>query len=96
MELPFDTEQEITCNFPETFYGSQLLDEEKRIYYKCQVNATWVEKNKLFIRVWANDIYVGNMGISLSFKGDQIGIKMSRAAQFFFDDYQGYYGGKRI
>ncbi len=96
LELPFDTEKEISCLFPEPFYGAQLLDESQKIHYKCQINATWVERNKLFIRVWANDIYVGNMGISLSFVGDQIGIKMSRAAQFFFDDYQGYYGGKRI
>lgn len=96
LELPFDTEQEITFNFPETFYGSQLLDEAQRINYKCQIQATWVEKHKLFLRIWANDIYVGNMAISLSFVGDKIGIKMSRAAQFFFDDYQGYYGGKKI
>ena len=96
LELPFDTEKEVSCLFPEPFYGPQLLDESQKIHYKCQVQASWVEKSKLFIRVWANDIYVGNMGISLSFKGDQIGIKMSRAAQFFFDDYQGYYGGKRI
>ena len=45
------------------------------------------------ITVRAQDDYFGNLVMVFSFKGDQIGIKMHKNAQFFFDDYQGFAGG---
>jgi len=34
------------------------------------------------------------LNITIAFNGDSVGIYMSKAAQFFFDEYSGYAGGK--
>lgn len=55
----------------------------------------WLQENKLLIRVYAEDRFVGNMAMCFAFKENQVGVKMTRSAQFFFDEYQGYTGGPK-
>ena len=63
--------------------------------YKCSVYAEWLTNKKLFIKVWAEDLFVGNMTMCFAFREDgKIGVKMQKNAQFFFDDFNGFAGGE--
>ena len=56
----------------------------------------WIEPTSLRIRVYAEDIFVGNMLMTFAFKDKKIAIKMSKNAQFFFDNFTGFaYGEDR-
>lgn len=94
--IPFGMEWDKEILFPEYYTGTKLFDEASKMRYQCTSCGRWVEPHKLFIRVYAVDLYIGNMAMSFSFKDDQVGVKMQRSAQFFFDDFNGYAGGKRI
>jgi len=79
--------------FPEEHYpGERLLVPAGR-GYKTANCAKWIEKDTLLIRVCTVDDFIGTLTIIISFKGDEVGIKMTNAAQFFFDEYEGFAGG---
>lgn len=94
-ELRFGIGMDKTFLFPEYYSGTRLFSEEHKMQYRCSVRGTWIQENKLLIRVYAEDLYIGNMAMCFAFKGDQVGVKMSKSAQFFFDEYQGYAGGRK-
>ena len=94
--IAFKPGKEIEITFPEKYWGEMLLDEGGMINYRCRVESEWLEPRKLFIRVWAEDLYVGNMTIALAFRDDgMLGVKMEKSAQFFFDGFEGYATGRR-
>jgi hypothetical protein len=63
--------------------------------YKCSIVGEWLTPSKLYVKVWAEDIYVGNASICLAFRDDgKIGVKAIKNAQFFFDDFNGFAGGE--
>ena len=63
--------------------------------YKCSVIGKWLTPRKLHIKIWAEDLYVGNMSVCLAFRDDgKIGVKALKNAQFFFDDFNGFAGGE--
>jgi hypothetical protein len=93
IEFYIDKEKQIV--FPEQYSGVKLFDPDYYINYKCSAVGTWLSKRKLFIRVWAEDLFVGNMSMCFGFRQDgKIGIKMQKSAQFFFDDFNGFAGGE--
>ena len=50
----------------------------------------WIGERKLRVRVWAEDLYVGNMTMCFAFREDgKISVKMGKNAQFYFDDFSG-------
>lgn len=81
--------------FPEKYNGDILFCEEMKREYQCLSRADWVEAHRMVITIKAIDDYIGSLTMSFSFKGDRIGLKMHKSAQFFFDDYAGYTGGKK-
>ena len=94
--IDFKPGEEIEITFPEKYWGETLLDESGMINYLCRVESEWLEPRKLFVRVWAEDLYVGNMTMAFAFRNDgQLGVKMEKCAQFFFDGFEGYAHGDR-
>lgn len=76
--------------FPEQYSGTRLFDRSGYVNYRCVSTAEWLEERKLFVKVWAEDIYVGNMTMCFVFdKKGRITVKMEKYAQFFFDGFVG-------
>jgi len=94
--IPFAIDRETTISFPQKYSGRRLFCPETDMQYQCSVIGRWLEPHKIHIRVWAEDLYVGNMSMCFSFRGDRIGVKMARNAQFFFDDFNGFAGGEAV
>ena len=47
------------------------------------------------MEILITDIHLGGLRISFAFKGDDISIFMTKQAEFFMDEYNGFAGGKR-
>lgn len=95
--LAFSTEKETEILFPEAYVGKKLFHPDAAMHYRCRTEGTWLSPNKLRLRVYAEDLYVGNMTLSFAFREDgRIGVKMQKNAQFFFDDFNGYAGGEAV
>lgn len=95
--IDFRLNKETEIIFPEKYSGKKLFDPDYFINYKCTVEAKWLTQNKLYLRIWAEDLFVGNMSMCFAFREDgKVGIKMQKTAQFFFDDLVGFAGGKVI
>lgn len=93
--LPITAGRENRIVFPEKYSGEVLFDEERYMNYVSSVSAEWLSKRKLYIRVFAEDIYVGNMSLSIAFRDDGIvSVKADQHAQFFFDGYAGTAWGR--
>lgn len=93
--IDFTVGRESEIIFPQKYTGGRLFCPEHYMNYKCSVVAEWIERRKLCIRIWAEDIYVGNLAMCFGFRDDgKIGIKMQSNAQFFFEDFNGYAGGE--
>ena len=96
-EIPFTIGRESSFIFPEKYSGDVLFDKSGYVNYTCAAIGEWIEPRKLRVRIWAEDIYVGNMSMSFGFREDgRIGVKMMKNAQFFFDDFEGFAGGERV
>lgn len=89
----FGTEDYKEFLFPEYYNGERLFDESCKKMYRCIGKCIWVEPHKLMIKIYAVDDYIGNLTMVFSFKGDEVGVKMAKNAQFFFHGYEGYAGG---
>ncbi|MBR3967354.1 MAG: serine hydrolase [Clostridia bacterium] len=93
-KIPFSLSGYKTFYFPEKYNGDVLFSEDHRREYQCISTGKWIEKHKLMITVKSIDDYIGNLTIVFSFKDDMVAIKMTKNAQFFFDDYNGFFAGK--
>ena len=97
LHIGFSLDREVQIEFPQKYNGKKLFNIDYETNYKCSVVAEWLTERKLKIVVWAEDFYVGNFSMCFAFKEDgKIGVKMQRNAQFFFDDFTGFAGGKMI
>ena len=88
------TDEETDFVFPEKYSGTMLFSREHMMNYNCSAVAAWYQTNKLHVTIYAEDLYVGNMTMCFAFRDDLIGIKMDKCAQFFFDGYVGFAGGR--
>lgn len=94
-EIPFGIGHEVDFIFPEKYTGDILFDEKRYINYKCVARGSWIQENKLYIQVFAEDIYVGNMTLAFAFREDgMLGVKADKCAQFFFSDFSGFATGR--
>jgi CubicO group peptidase (beta-lactamase class C family) len=92
-QLKFGIGKTIADSFPEKhYYGEQIRTACGRGYV-CLSSAAWVEEQKFNMLVYITDIYLGTLKISFSFKGNEIGIYMTKAAEWFLDEYTGFAGG---
>jgi hypothetical protein len=79
--------------FPETHYYGATIGLSANRPYLCASGGVWTEKQKLVIRVNIIDDYLGNLTITLSFKGKELGMAMYKTAEWFLDEYEGFAGG---
>jgi len=88
--IEFTVGRESIIVFPEKYNGSPLFDPDHTMNYTCSVIGEWIGERKLRVRVWAEDLYVGNMTMCFAFREDgKISVKMGKNAQFYFDDFSG-------
>lgn len=92
-KLYFGIKKYVECGFPETHYFGDTINKPANRMYRATSCAAWTEKHKLVIRTFIIDDHLGNLTITLSFKGNQIGVCMHKTAEFFLNEYQGFAGG---
>lgn len=79
--------------FPQkNYFGDQIGKRPGRLY-QCLNSAAWVEPHKLNFLVYITDIYLGTLKITMAFKDHEIALYMTKAAEWFLDEYQGFAGG---
>ena len=95
--IDFSTERETVAKFPIFYTGSPLFSEDDFMQYRTSTTAEWLEPRKLLIRVWAEDLYVGNMAMFFYFTPDgRLAIATNKHAQFYFNEFNGYAYGIAI
>lgn len=82
--------------FPQTNYYMDRIGVESGKPYNCLASAAWVEEHKLNMLVYITDIYLGTLKISFAFKGNEISVFMTKVAEWFLDEYQGFAGGTAV
>jgi hypothetical protein len=93
--LHFGMGTTVPGEFPETAYFGRRIGTASGKPYRCLVSAAWVEEHKLDMLVYITDDYLGTLKISLAFKGEEVGVFMTKVAEWFLDEYQGFAGGRR-
>ncbi len=94
-ELPFG----LCCNeislFPQEGYSDLIGSQKGNRLYRCASSGAWVSEKEFFIKVQVIDTYFGNLNIHFGFREDsKVGIFMSKTAEDFLNEYQGFAEGK--
>ncbi len=92
-KLHFGIKKYVECGFPETHYFGDTINKPLNRMYRATSCAAWTEAQKLVIRSFIIDDHLGNLTITLSFKGNQMGVYMHKTAEFFLNEYEGFAGG---
>ncbi len=94
-ELFFGMGENVFGVFSQEGYSNDVtMKATKNFYYKCACSAVWEEPQKLYIKVQVIDKYFGRLHINFGFLDENtVGISMSRVAEFFLDEYQGFATG---
>jgi CubicO group peptidase (beta-lactamase class C family) len=79
--------------FPQKNYFGRQIGKRPGKPYECLASAAWVEPHKLNAIVRITDDYLGTLSMSMAFKGQEIAIYMTKTAEWFLDEYQGFAGG---
>ena len=91
--LNFGLGKKVPGDFPQRNYFDERIGTASGRRYKCLASAAWVEDHKLNMLVYITDIYLGTLKITFAFKGDDISIFMTKVAEWFLDEYEGFAGG---
>jgi CubicO group peptidase (beta-lactamase class C family) len=94
--LRFGIGRVLAGQFPQRSYFGEQIGSVPGIQYECLASAAWIDEQTLNLEVYITDIYLGGLRISFAFKGDEIGIFMTKQAEWFLDEYEGFAGGKRL
>lgn len=62
-------------------------------FYKCAASAAWQETGALRMKLQIIDKYFGVMNMSVSFREKELTLFMSKTAEDFLDEYQGFATG---
>ena len=91
-ELEFGMCENVFGIFPQTGYSKDVGGESCPGHtYKCATSACWTEPQKFFIKVQVIDTYFGRLNIMFGFRDENtVGIRMSKVAEDFMDEYRGY------
>jgi hypothetical protein len=85
----------LSGKFPQRNYFGEQIGVVPGVEYDCLASAAWIDEQTLNMEVYITDIHLGGLRISFAFKGDEIGVFMTKQAEWFLDEYQGFAGGKR-
>ena len=94
--LGFGIGRVLSGTFPQRNYFGEQIGSVPGIEYECMASAAWVDKQTLNMEIYITDIYLGGLRISFAFKGEEIGLFMTKQAEWFLDEYDGFAGGRRI
>ena len=94
--LRFGIGRVLSGKFPQRNYFGEQIGSVPGIEYECLASAAWVDEQTLNMEVYITDIYLGGLRISFAFKGEEIGVFMTKQAEWFLDEYNGFAGGKRL
>lgn len=94
--LRFGLGRILSGKFPQRNYFAEQIGSIPGIEYECMASAAWVDEQTLNLEVCITDIYLGRLLISFAFKGDEIGLFMTKQAEWFLDEYSGFAGGKHL
>lgn len=75
--------------FPEIYSGS-TINTPSESGYRCTAAAVWAEKDKLVLRCYLIDNYLGNFTANISFKDGGLDIRFTKTAEWFLNEYTGY------
>ena len=78
--------------FPEKYNGRRMS--VKDTHYQCIAAGVWSPDNALVATVYSVDDHLGSFKLQLTFEGDEVTGFMTKAAEDFFDEYQGFLVGK--
>ena len=79
--------------FPEKYFGKRIGVRDTR--YKCIGAAAWTDENALVCTLYSIDDHLGSIKLQLTFDDDDVCGFMKKAAEWFFEDYQGFISGKK-
>lgn len=83
--------------FPQEDYSDLIATvPAKGNQYDCAVSADWPEEKKLRLKIQIIDKYFGNASMEFGFKDDRVGIFMTKNAEAFLIEYQGYVNGRMM
>ena len=94
--LRFGIGRMVSGKFPQRSYFAEQIGVVPGTEYECQASAAWIDEQTLNMEVLITDIYLGRLMISFAFKGDEIGVLMTKQAEWFLDEYNGFAGGRRV
>lgn len=94
--IDFGMEDYKMGRFPETHYYGDTIGIPRGEMYKCMAVGQWTQEDKLVIRLYVIDDYFGNMTVTLGYKGEELGVYMTKTAEWFLNEYQGFAGGHLI
>lgn len=95
-QLSFGIGKKKAGRFPETHYSGEQIGTPKGTGYECLVSGAWVEEHKLNLLVYITDDYLGTARMSFAFHDDEISVHMTKVAEWFLDEYEGFAGGEMI
>ena len=93
-EIAFGLGSYVEGRFPEYHYSGRTIGVPKEEGYKCLATAVWIQENQLLLRVNVVDDYLGTLGITFGFKGNEVGLYAEKGAEAFLTDYAGFAGGR--
>lgn len=93
--LPFGIGRVLPGRFPQRNYFGEQIGSIPGIEYECMASAAWVDGQTLNLEIYITDNYLGALRISFAFKGEEIGVFMTKQAEWFLDEYAGFAGGRR-
>ena len=92
-ELIFGMDKYEPQLFPEKYFGKRIGVRDT--HYKCIGAGAWADDKTLLGTIYAVDDYLGSVKFQLTFSGDEVCGFMTKAAEWFFNEYQGFLVGKR-
>jgi hypothetical protein len=94
--LQFGIGRMLAGKFPQRSYYGEQIGLVPGIEYDCLASAVWIDEQTFNMEVFITDIHLGGLRLSFAFKGDEIGVFMTKQAEWFLDEYQGFAGGQRL
>lgn len=93
--LKFGMSKNVFDTFPQDGYFTHQIGVPGTERYPSATSAIWAQENKLVAYVYAIGDFLGCLHMDITFKGDDlISIHMVKVAEWFFEEYQGFAGGK--
>jgi len=81
-------------DFPETHYSGMRIGVPAGRGYETHAGAAWADGATLLAKASVTDDYLGSFNMNATFIGDELTLLMTKDAEDFLHDYQGFAAGK--